>query len=50
MPQPHYWDEQWTISVAHTEADIDRHIQAFAEVAPDLAVAQQERSQVAVAH
>src|SRR5262249_24501312 len=50
MPQPHYWDEQWTISVAHTEADIDRHIQAFAEVAPELAVAQQERSQVAVAH
>jgi glutamate-1-semialdehyde 2,1-aminomutase len=50
MPQPHYWDEQWTISVAHTEADIDRHIQAFAEVAPDLAVAQQERTQVAVAH
>jgi len=50
MPQPHYWDEQWTISVAHTEAEIDRHIQTFAEVAPDLAVAQQERSQVAVAH
>jgi glutamate-1-semialdehyde 2,1-aminomutase len=50
MPQPHYWDEQWTISVAHTEKDVDRHVQVFAEVAPDLAVAQQERSQVAVAH
>src|SRR5437868_12261568 len=50
MPQPHYWDEQWTISVAHTEADIDRHVQVFAEVAPEIAIAQQERSQVAVAH
>src|SRR5579863_2979859 len=44
LPQAHWWDEQWTISVAHTEADIDRHLAAFAEVAPALARAQQERS------
>ncbi len=43
--QAHWWDEQWTISVAHTEADIDRHIAAFAEVAPALAHAQQERTE-----
>ncbi len=43
LPQAHWWDEQWTISVAHTERDIDRHLEAFAEVAPALARAQQER-------
>jgi glutamate-1-semialdehyde 2,1-aminomutase len=43
--QAHWWDEQWTISVAHTEADIDRHIAAFAEIAPALAHAQQERTE-----
>jgi glutamate-1-semialdehyde 2,1-aminomutase len=43
MPQPHWWDEQWTISVMHTEADIDKHLAAFADVAPALARAQQER-------
>ncbi|MGB6393367.1 MAG: glutamate-1-semialdehyde 2,1-aminomutase [Candidatus Acidiferrales bacterium] len=40
IAQPYWWDEQWTISVAHTEADIDRHLAAFAEVAPALADAQ----------
>jgi glutamate-1-semialdehyde 2,1-aminomutase len=35
--QPWAWDEQWTISVAHTEADIERHLAAFAEIAPSLA-------------
>jgi len=29
--------------VQHTEADIDKHIAAFEEVAPALAKAQQER-------
>ena len=48
MPQPHYWDEQWTISVAHTDADIEKHLEVFEEIAPALAVAQQERSAVAV--
>jgi glutamate-1-semialdehyde 2,1-aminomutase len=43
LPQPHWWDEQWTISVAHTEAEIDLHLQVFAQVAPSLAHAQHER-------
>jgi glutamate-1-semialdehyde 2,1-aminomutase len=42
LAQPYWWDEQWTISVAHTEADIDKHIAAFAEAAPALAKAQKE--------
>ena len=41
--QAHWWDEQWTISVAHTDADIDRHLEAFAEIAPALAKAQEQR-------
>jgi glutamate-1-semialdehyde 2,1-aminomutase len=48
MAQPYWWDEQWTISVAHTEADIDRHIATFAEVAPALAQAQKEPHVAAV--
>jgi glutamate-1-semialdehyde 2,1-aminomutase len=47
MPQPHWWDEQWTISVQHTAADIDKHLAAFDDVAPALAEAQQ-RNGVAV--
>ncbi|MGH9580075.1 MAG: aspartate aminotransferase family protein [Terriglobales bacterium] len=43
IPQPFWWDEQWTLCVAHTEADIQRHLEAFAEVAPALARAQQGR-------
>jgi len=50
MAQPYWWDEQWTISVQHTEADIDKHIAAFEDVAPALAKAQQERTAEAVAH
>ena len=51
MPQPYWWDEQWTISVQHTEADIDKHLSAFADIAESLAKAQQEReAPVAVAH
>jgi len=46
MAQPYWWDEQWTLSVAHTEADIDHHLEVFAEVAPALAQAQQERQPV----
>jgi glutamate-1-semialdehyde 2,1-aminomutase len=34
IPQPPGPDEQWTISVQHTEADIDAHLKAFARVAP----------------
>src|SRR5437762_5922533 len=43
MAQPYWWDEQWTISVQHTERDIDQHIAAFADIAPSLAKAQQEQ-------
>jgi glutamate-1-semialdehyde 2,1-aminomutase len=52
MAQPYWWDEQWTISVQHTEADIDQHLAAFEDVAPALAKAQQERvgEVVAAAH
>jgi glutamate-1-semialdehyde 2,1-aminomutase len=42
MAQPYWWDEQWTISVAHSMADIDQHLTAFEQVAPALAQAQQE--------
>jgi glutamate-1-semialdehyde 2,1-aminomutase len=49
MAQPYWWDEQWTISVQHTEADIDKHLSAFEEVAPALAKAQQERGAAEVA-
>ena len=48
MAQPYWWDEQWTISVAHTDADIDKHLAVFAEIAPALAEAQQEKLAVAV--
>jgi glutamate-1-semialdehyde 2,1-aminomutase len=45
MAQPYWWDEQWTISVQHTEADIDEHLAVFADVAPVLARVQQERTE-----
>jgi glutamate-1-semialdehyde 2,1-aminomutase len=48
MPQPYWWDEQWTISVQHTEADIDLHLAAFEDVAPALSRAQQDRTSAAV--
>ena len=38
--QPYWWDEQWTLCVAHTEQDIRKHVDTFAEIAPGLAVAQ----------
>jgi len=43
LAQPYWWDEQWTISVQHTEADIDKHLAVFEEIAPALRKAQQER-------
>jgi glutamate-1-semialdehyde 2,1-aminomutase len=43
MPQPYWWDEQWTISVQHTEADIEQHLAAFGDIADSLAAAQHER-------
>jgi glutamate-1-semialdehyde 2,1-aminomutase len=50
LPQPFWWDEQWTISVQHTDADIDKHLAAFEDVAPGLARAQEERGTVEVGH
>ena len=47
MAQPYWWDEQWTISVQHTEADIDKHLAAFADIAGALSAVQQERMAVA---
>jgi glutamate-1-semialdehyde 2,1-aminomutase len=44
MAQPYWWDEQWTMSVQHTEADIVKHLAAFEDLAPALAKAQQEYS------
>ena len=49
MCQPYWWDEQWTMSVQHTEADIDKHIAAFEDIAPSLAKAQHERLEKAPA-
>ena len=43
LAMPYWWDEQWTISVQHTEADIEKHLAVFEEVAPGLAKAQKER-------
>jgi glutamate-1-semialdehyde 2,1-aminomutase len=48
--QPYWWDEQWTISVQHTEADIDKHLAAFEDVAGPLAAAQHERLGAVAAH
>jgi glutamate-1-semialdehyde 2,1-aminomutase len=50
MAQPYWWDEQWTISVQHTESDIDKHLAAFADIADSLAAAQQERLGAVAAH
>ncbi|MGC0771941.1 MAG: aminotransferase class III-fold pyridoxal phosphate-dependent enzyme, partial [Candidatus Acidiferrum sp.] len=43
LAQPYWWDEQWTISVQHSEADIEKHLAVFDEVAPALTKAQHER-------
>ena len=50
MPQPYWWDEQWTVSVQHTEADMDKHLAAFEDLAPALAKAQQERTVAVAVH
>ncbi len=43
LPQPYGFDEQWTISVPHTDTDIEQHREAFEDLAPALAKAQRER-------
>ena len=40
IPHPHDASQQWTISVQHTEDDVDTHVEAFADIAPDIARAQ----------
>lgn len=50
MAQPYWWDEQWTISVQHTQADIDEHLAAFADIADSLAAAQHERLGAVATH
>lgn len=32
IAQPYWWDEQWTISVAHSDEDIEQHLEALKEV------------------
>lgn len=44
IPHPHDASQQWTVSVQHTVADVDRAIDAFAAVAPKLVTAQTETS------
>lgn len=29
-------DEQWTLSVQHTEQDVNRHLEVLSAIAPDL--------------
>jgi glutamate-1-semialdehyde 2,1-aminomutase len=36
IPQPPGPDEQWTVCVQHTEADIEAHLKAFSRLAPQL--------------
>ena len=50
MAQPYWWDEQWTMSVQHTEADIEKHLSALEDLAPALAKAQQEHGKTAWSH
>jgi glutamate-1-semialdehyde 2,1-aminomutase len=40
LPHPHDASQQWTVSLQHTAADVDEHVDAFAELAPDLSRAQ----------
>ncbi|NIC00289.1 aspartate aminotransferase family protein [Halobacterium sp. R2-5] len=41
FPHPHDASQQWTLSVQHDEGDVDAHVEAFAELADDLAAAQE---------
>jgi glutamate-1-semialdehyde 2,1-aminomutase len=43
LTQAYAWDEQWTICVAHTEADIDFHLRTFSELTPALLRAQEKK-------
>ncbi|RQG91959.1 aspartate aminotransferase family protein [Natrarchaeobius chitinivorans] len=41
VPHPHDASQQWTISVQHTAEEIDAHVEAFADLATHLFMAQQ---------
>ncbi|MFC6718944.1 aspartate aminotransferase family protein [Natrialbaceae archaeon GCM10025810] len=41
IPHPHDASQQWTVSIQHTETEIDAHVEAFADVATDLAAVQE---------
>jgi glutamate-1-semialdehyde 2,1-aminomutase len=43
LPQAYAWDEQWTISLAHTEADIELHLAKVRELVPALLTAQERK-------
>jgi len=36
IPQAQCYDEQWTVSALHTQADVDRMLQVFDEVAREM--------------
>ncbi|WP_255171353.1 aspartate aminotransferase family protein [Natrononativus amylolyticus] len=40
IPHPHDASQQWTVSVQHTAGDVDEHVEAFADLASDLAAVQ----------
>lgn len=40
VPHPHGARQQWTLSVQHTTDHVDRALETFAEIAPDIAAAQ----------
>jgi glutamate-1-semialdehyde 2,1-aminomutase len=40
LPHPHDASQQWTLSVQHTAGDVDDHVEAFADVASDVAAVQ----------
>src|SRR5271163_861809 len=42
MAQPFWWDEQWTISMVHSFADVDKHLTAFEKIAPAIEQMQAE--------
>jgi glutamate-1-semialdehyde 2,1-aminomutase len=43
LTQAYAWDEQWTICVSHTEADIEFHLKTFRELVPALQQAQYKK-------
>jgi glutamate-1-semialdehyde 2,1-aminomutase len=40
MTQAYAWDEQWTVCVAHSESDMEKHLKAFRDLVPALHQAQ----------